>query len=101
MSTTPKPNRFACCIDLEALARAGRKRLVIHVPASMYARMCKGSTVDEEAHVYLGRKRGPEPLGPLPAAASEEAAKGPIPKEAFVIRYPNPQTIVDSRETKA
>ena len=106
MTTPCKPNRFACCVDLEALARAGRKRLVIHVPASMYARMCKGSSDGEEAHIYIGRKRGPEPL-PAAAAAAASAttteaggAGGVVPKEAFVIRYPSTQTIVEPTEPK-
>lgn len=102
-TTTPadcKPNRFTCCVDLEALARAGRKRLVIHVPASMYARLCKGSLDEDEVHLYLGRKRGPPPAAADTAAAAGEEGPRAVPKEAFTIKYPSEPIIVDRTQAK-
>lgn len=50
-------NRYQCTVDIRALVEAGKNELVLHVPVTVYTRMCKPGEEGERVHLYMGRKR--------------------------------------------
>ncbi len=58
-STSPQPTkdndrRYMCILDLAEVK--DKKRVVLHLPNSVFARLCK-SNGDDDVHIYLGQKK--------------------------------------------
>jgi hypothetical protein len=58
---TTDTHRYKCTLDLSTLR--DKDRIVLHAPAHIYTRLCKGSVVDadsKEIHIYIGKKNNPK-----------------------------------------
>lgn len=82
-SDKSKVNRYEAVIDIAKLVAAGKDTIVLHVPSTMFTRLCKNASEENSVHFFLGRKRRDTASGPITTSKTSDASS------SFVIRYPS------------